>query len=561
MPADTLRAPTPSAPTPQASQASRRERWPSFAAPAVFGQPLSRGVALAAVALLTLVSLSLRVRGLHVQYWVDEGISVGVAGHHLSQIPSLMRQDGSPPLYYLLLHVWMSVRGTGEVATHELSLIFALLSIPVAYWAGCSLFRRRAGLACAVLAAGAPYLTTYAQETRMYSLLALLALLVAAAFVHAFVRRDRRYLPLFAASLTAALYTHNWALFLGVMTGLAFLAVLRESAPGHERRSLWRDGLIAFGSVAVLYAPWLPTVLYQARHTGAPWALPPVLWSLTQGPYSLVGGRGAAIALLFGGGTGLLALRSAKEARGGALLAAKCLLLMGAGTLVLGWVFAKITPAWDFRYLAVIVGPLIVLFGLGLARAGRVGLLALALVACFWVLDPVSTKPFTKSNVAAVVAKVRPKLAPGALVLSTQPEQVPVLAYYLPRSSHFGTPLGPVADPRIVDWPNALSKLRHSSVRSVLMPMIRTLAPGERVLLVLPVGLPSSPLWMKLIKRDSTQWASFLGHDPSLRRLTSSSVHSGAAGVAVQITVFARRAQTGQIGPHDQAAASAITSR
>ncbi len=498
-------------------------------------------MALAAVALLALGSLLLRVRGLHVQFWIDEGISVGVAGHHLSQIPSLMRQDGSPPLYYLLLHVWMSLRGTSEVATHELSLIFAMLTIPVAYWAGASLFNRRTGLACAVLAAGAPYLTTYAQETRMYSLLALLALLVAASFVHVFLRRDRRHLPLFVLSLSAALYTHNWALFLGVMTGVAFLLAIRESPPGAERRSLWRDGAIAFGSVTVLYAPWLPTVLYQARYTGAPWALPPVLWSLTQGPYSLVGGRGAAVALLFGGGAGLLALRGTKEAPDGALLVAKCLLILGAGTLALGWVFAKITPAWDFRYLAVIVGPLILLLGLGLARAGRAGLVALVLVACFWVLDPVSTNPYTKSNVAAAIAKVRPKLRPGALVLSTQPEQVPVLAYYLPRSFHYGTSLGPVHDPRIVDWRGALSKLRHSSVRSVLRPMVSSLVPGQRVLLVVPVNLASSPLWIKLIKRYSTQWTKFLEHDRSLRRLSSSSVHSGASGVAVQITVFVRR--------------------
>ena len=46
-----------------------------------------------------------------------------------------------------------------------------------------------------------------------------------------------------------------------------------------------------------------------------------------------------------------------------------------------------------------------------------------------------------------------------SLVLSAQPEQVPTIAYYLPKVRHFGTPIGPVADPRVVDWRGALLAL------------------------------------------------------------------------------------------------------
>ena len=57
------------------------------------------------------------------------------------------------------------LRGRSEVATHELSLLFAILTIPTSYWAGASLFGRRTGSISAALAAGAPYLNTYGQET------------------------------------------------------------------------------------------------------------------------------------------------------------------------------------------------------------------------------------------------------------------------------------------------------------------------------------------------------------------------------------------------------------
>lgn len=537
---DTFRAPTPSIP--------REVTAPSLPGRAVVTQNLSRWGVFAVVALLMLGSLWLRVRGLRVHYWIDEGLSVGISSHPLSQIPSILREDGSPPLYYLLLHVWMGLRGTDEVATHELSLIFAMLTIPVAYWAGSSLFDRRSGLVCALLAAGAPYLTTYGQETRMYALLALLSLVVATSFVHVFVRRRRRYLPVFVVSLTAALYTHNWALFLGLMAAVAFLACVR-AAP-QDRRSLWADGAIAFGSVALLYAPWVPTVVYQARHTGAPWDLPPVIWSLTQGAYSLVGGRGAAVALLLGAGAGLFALKHSPDTRTRVLLAAKCLLILGVGTLFTAWLYSKFTPAWAIRYLAVIVGPLLLLFGLGLARAGTLGLIALALTASFWILDPVPTTLYSKSNVASTIAKVRPELGSRALVLSTQPEQVPTLDYYLRRGFRYGTPLGPVSDPRFFDWRNALARFRRSSVRSVLMPMISSLAPGERVLLVVPVRVPSDPLWMQLISRSSNQWANVLGHDPLLRRVAQTSTDSHGSGLPVRLTLFIRRNQSIPPGPH-----------
>jgi mannosyltransferase len=53
-------------------------------------------------------------------YWIDEAITVGIASHEPGEIPSLLRQDGSPPLYYLLPHAWIAVAGTGEAATRSL---------------------------------------------------------------------------------------------------------------------------------------------------------------------------------------------------------------------------------------------------------------------------------------------------------------------------------------------------------------------------------------------------------------------------------------------------------
>ena len=226
-------------------------------------------VDLAALAGLVGLLAFLWGRARSVLFWTDEGIAVGISSHAFGSIPDLLRQDGSPPLYYLLLNVWMSLFGSSEAATHILSLGFALATVPVALWAGWSLFGRRAGWICASLMALNPFLAYYANETRMYSLMVLLGLLATATLVHAFAFGRRRYLPAFTASLTLMIYTHNWGLLVGIAAGVSvlFCALLAES-----RLAVIRDAALAFGGAVILYLPWVPYLLEQIAHTGAEFA-------------------------------------------------------------------------------------------------------------------------------------------------------------------------------------------------------------------------------------------------------------------------------------------------
>jgi len=499
------------------------------------GRSVALRRALAALTLLTLlgISLALRLRGIGAHFWVDEGLAVGIASHPLAHIPGLLAQDGSPPLYYLLLHLWMGVAGHGEQATHALSLLFAVLTIPAALWAGASLFGVRAGWIGAALAAFDPFVTAYGQETRMYSLVVLLSLLTAAAFVHGFVRRRRRYLPLFVAALTLTLYTHNWGLYLGAMSAGAFLLLLRQS---EDRRPLLREGACAFGAVVLLYAPWLPTLVGQVLHTGAPWAAPPVLWDLSRAGYAVAGGRGAAIGLLLAVGVGLSAVWSQRERFERSTLTA--LVLLGPGVLLLAWLTAKLFPGWAERYLAVAVGPAILLAAFGLQRAGRLGMAALALVLSFWILDPVDTTADRKSNVAAIAAHVRHRLHPGDLVLSSQPEQVPVLRYYLGAHVRFATPLGPVGDTQLMNWRDAVARMQRESTRTTLLPLVDRLEPGRHVLLVVPIWHQRDALWARLVVARSKQWLQALRRDGRLVLIRDIRAGVDSAGIPVRAVLY-----------------------
>src|SRR5437764_13835387 len=187
-------------------------------------------------------SAYIRTRYISGQFWMDEAITTGIASHSLSAIPGVLRHDGSPPLFYLLLHFWITAFGGSESATHALSLLFGLLTIPAGMWAGWSLFGRRAGIYAAILFAFSSFLTQYAQETRMYELMGLLGILATAGFLHGFVFGRRKYLIMFSVSLALMLYTQSWGVFFWLGSVIGLIPVYLRS---DDRRGLLRDAAFA----------------------------------------------------------------------------------------------------------------------------------------------------------------------------------------------------------------------------------------------------------------------------------------------------------------------------
>ena len=473
------------------------------------------------LAILLALSVLLRTRALEASLWIDEGISVGIASHAPSEIPGLLKQDGSPPLYYLVLHAWIAVAGTGEATLRVPSLLFALATVPAALWAGRSLFGARAGWLCVVLAAVMPFLTVYAQEVRMYALVALLSVVATAAFLHAFAFRRRGYLPVFAGVLTLLLYTHYWTFFfaLGLLAALAALAL---DSPRAERKSLLVDGALGLGIPFAAFLPWLPTFAFQLENTGAPWSNPPPASALL-GAVAL--GAGAIVLPILAGGT--------EERR-----ALQSLALVAGLALAAAWAAAQLEPGWATRYLAVLVGPLLLLAGLTFARLGPLGLVACAAVSAVWLVDD---PPGEKSNVAATTAALARHLEPGDLVLSTQPEQVPVLAYYLPEGLAYATPLGPVDDPHVMDWRDALPRLEQTQAARSLVPVLDSLPAGAAVLLVRPAvgdgGRWQAP-WTSLVARRTTEWEDALDADGRFLVVDGTKAGRETTRTSIRLTLY-----------------------
>jgi hypothetical protein len=463
---------------------------------------LRRPILLAAA--LMAASLFLRTGAIDSGYWIDEGISVGIASHDLADIPRVLGQDGNPPLYYLLLHGWMQVVGTSEAATRALSLIFALLAIPASFWAGARMFDRRAGALAAAGAAGSPFLTYYAQETRMYSLVVLLSILASASFVLAFVRGERRHVVLLGVWMTLLLYTHTWAVFLAAAMAGAWLVLWRR---GQVRGA---DGAQLAAAVALAYAPWVPTLVSQALHTGAPWSERPSALVLLGVPGGLFGHF--AVPLL------ALAVFAVLRRRPALDPAVRVLAGVALAAAVTAWLTAQVAPGWTLRYHAVVFGPALLTLAAVVSHGARWTALALAGVAIVWVL---SGAPATKSNVRTVSTSAAPSVRAGDLVIATQPEQVPSLYRYLPGGVVYLTPMGLVSDPRQTDWRNGLERLRSGQAETELLPAIARLDRGRRVLLVTPVpgAWRSQSPWARAVRVRTREWGAALEASPRLQRI------------------------------------------
>jgi mannosyltransferase len=482
---------------------SRLERVPVWASTAVF------------LIVLCAISAYIRTRFFSApigQFWEDEAITTGIASHSLSAIPGVLRHDGSPPLFYVLLHFWISAFGPSESSAHALSLLFGLLCIPAGLWAGWSLFGRRTGMYMAVLCAFSTFLTAYAQEARMYELMGLIGILQTAAFIHGFVYRRRGYVIMFAVCEALMLYTHGWGIFFGAGAVVALIPIWRVS---EDRRGVVRDAVLAYVGAAVLFLPWVPNFIYQATHTGAPWAPTirfgvPVLLSR-----DLLGADRITVTLLVAWIVGLAPLftKRHRRTRDGTIMWS--LIWLITGTLIIAWLASQITPAFVARYMAPILASILLLAAWGAARSGVLGLVCIALSIVF-VVHPSSYAPIYKSDMQDISGEVTPLLHRGDLVVNAQPDSTPLAWYYLPAGLKYATTIGPVKDPSYMDWVDALKRLQNAPPAATLDPLVASLRPGQQLLYIRPLteGVTDwKAPWVSLVRRRAAQWGQILEDD------------------------------------------------
>jgi hypothetical protein len=149
--------------------------------------------------------------------------------------------------------------------------------------------------------------------------------------------------------------------------------------------------------------------------------------------------------------------------------------------------------------------------------ARRLGLAALVIVLFLWW--GFQTRD-DKENARQIASALVPTLHPGELVVSTHPEQVPVLRYYLGGDLRWMTTMGPVPDPRVFDWRDAVTRLRSRSMAQQADAAVADVRPGAQFVVVSPIFRDYrawKAKWTKLVWQTSTAFTARLAADPRVR--------------------------------------------
>jgi uncharacterized membrane protein len=199
--------------------------------------------------------------------WLDEAFSVQLAHSSLSTIAIETAKDVHPPLYYVALHYWVHLAGGSEAGVRMLSAVVSVASIIVLYRLASLLFDRPTGVIAACFAAVSPFQIEFAQEARMYALLAWLSVLSLYFFVRCLSARGpwtRGRWALgagYVVSTTLMMYTQAYSVFIIAAETLVLVTTMVGSTT--ESRRTAKQCALALAISVILFLPWLPTLLRQ----------------------------------------------------------------------------------------------------------------------------------------------------------------------------------------------------------------------------------------------------------------------------------------------------------
>jgi hypothetical protein len=343
---------------------------------------------------------------------------------------------------------------------------------------------------------------------------------------------------MFAVCQALMLYTHAWGMFYGAGAVLALIPIWLNS---EDRRAIVRDALLAFIGAGILFLPWLPNFIYQAAHTGAPWAPPPRFGAPVLLSRDLIGGDRITVGLVIVLVIGLASLFTKRHRRTREATMLWALIVLPVAMLLLAWLASHITPAFVSRYFSPALAPILLLAAWGAARAGIVGLVAIILSVVF-TAHVSSYTPQYKSDMRDVGGEMAQLLHPGDLVVVGQPEQVPLAWYYLPNDVRYASTLGAVSNPTYMNWVYALKRLSNANPQATLQPLLASLTPGQQVLFIRPLTEGANnwkASWTLLVRRRSAQFGAILATDPTLKPVAwAPRTYRGACCVADSAVLY-----------------------
>jgi mannosyltransferase len=184
----------------------------------------------------------------------DEIFSVELASQTFrGAMAASLRDQPHPPLYNILLYIWVHFFGTSEVTVRALSIILSACFVALSYVLCRRFITQRYATSVSAIVALSPYFVFYTQEARPYTLIALLACLNLILFFR-LADRPQELSRIIVWWLCSSLLVYSQ--YIAVLT-IGMECVLLSIWQPRYRGRLFLAGILSLGSIA----PWFLATL------------------------------------------------------------------------------------------------------------------------------------------------------------------------------------------------------------------------------------------------------------------------------------------------------------
>lgn len=186
----------------------------------------------------------------------DEPFSIFHAQMPIAEIITELNKGNNPPLYEIILHIWIKAFGIEPFSVRFLSALFTSINSIVIFMIGKRFFSLRTGIIASLIFTFSSYHTGFAHEARVYALLALLANLSMYCYFALHQKpKSNRYLFLLLVCNVLLIYAHYLSFFI-------FLVQLAGVYFSPDKKQLLKKVSLAFFILFLAFLPNL-TIFYQ----------------------------------------------------------------------------------------------------------------------------------------------------------------------------------------------------------------------------------------------------------------------------------------------------------
>lgn len=214
--------------------------------------------------------------------WHDEGYTMWLLRFDYAGIIERAIRDVHPPGYYFLAKPWVTVFGDSIFSIRFFSLIFSLGIIYLVYKIITEVWGEKAAFWASLFVALSPFMVRFAQEARMYGVVAFFTTLATYFLVRMIKTKDVRWLWVYAPAMLLGFYTQYYAFFV-VISHWIILSFYTKGFWRFNWVESFKQKSGVFGwpwwlaNVLLLvgYAPWFPIAYKQVtRISGDYWIKP-----------------------------------------------------------------------------------------------------------------------------------------------------------------------------------------------------------------------------------------------------------------------------------------------